>query len=63
MVRFGARSCREVTVPLGWRWSLAALTRIATIVLKPAKSTRSPDFGEQVGLRVAFVDRRLVLGD
>ena len=32
----------------------------ATIVLKAAKSTRSPEFGQEFGLRVAFAPRRLV---
>jgi hypothetical protein len=34
----------------------------ATIVLKAAESTRSPDFGGYTGLCVAFAVRRLVLG-
>jgi hypothetical protein len=33
----------------------------STIVLKAAESTRSPDFGGENGLRVAFAVLRLVL--
>ncbi len=32
-------------------------------MLKPGESTRSPDFGEEIGLRVAFAVRRLVLDE
>ena len=61
-----SRRCQRRTYTNDRRWQRRPRARNirhakATIVLKAAKSTRSPDFGGDLGLRVAFAAGRLIL--